>query len=59
MYDDMPLPMKRYLKHYGWSFNKAACMYAVSRMWRKDSQGKKTRIKVVEKAQVDELLKKQ
>ena len=33
-------------------------MYAVSRMWRKDSQGKKIRIKVLDKSQVDELLKK-
>lgn len=58
VYDDMPQPMKRYLKHFGWRFNKAACMYAIGRMWRKDSQGKKTRIKTVGKEQVDEMLKR-
>ena len=58
IYDEMPRPMKRYLSHFGWRFNKAACMYAISRMWRKDSQGKKTRIKVVGKEQVDEMLKR-
>lgn len=58
VYDDMPQPMKRYLKHFGWRFNKAACMYAIGMMWRKDSQGKKVRIKIEDKAAVDEKLKK-
>lgn len=58
IYDEMPKPMKKYLSNFGWHFNKAACMDAVSAMWRKDNNGKKIRIKVLEKDQVDEMLKK-
>ena len=58
LFDDMPRPLKMYLKNFGWHFNKAACMYAVSMMWKKDGQGKRIRIKWIGKEQVDELLKK-
>lgn len=58
LYEDMPQPMKRYISHYGWSFNKAACRDAVSMMWKKDSTGKKQRIEFKDKEQIDELLKK-
>lgn len=58
IYDDMPKPMKRYLSHFGWHFNKAACMDAVSMMYKKDVLGKKVRIQAKTKAEVDELLKK-
>jgi hypothetical protein len=58
VYDDMPAAMKRYLRYYGWHFSKAACMYAISRMWKKNSDGKKERHKAVSKEQVDEVLKR-
>lgn len=58
IYDDMPKPMKRYLSHFGWHFNKAACEDAVSGMFKEDSNGKKTRIPWRTKEQVDEILKK-
>lgn len=51
--------MKRYLKNYGWHFNKAACEFAVSLMKKKDaSTGKLKAITPISKEQVDELLKR-
>lgn len=58
IYDDMPKPMKRYLSHFGWHFNKSLCEEAVSMMYKTDSTGKKTKITLKTKEQVDELLKK-
>lgn len=58
IYDDMPKAMKRYLSHYGWHFNKAACMDAVSRMYKRNTLGKKVRTQFKGKKEVDELLKK-
>ena len=58
IYDEMPAPMKRYIKHFGWSFNLAACKYAVSKMWKEDSNGKKIKIDFKSKEQVYEILKK-
>lgn len=49
--------MKRYLKHYGWSFNKKMCDFAVSLMKFKSDSGKMERIKPMTKEVVDELLK--
>ena len=58
IYDEMPKPMKRYLSNYGWNFNKAACEYAVSKMWKEDAQGNKKKIEQKTKEQVYELLRK-
>lgn len=58
IYDEMPRPMKRYLAHFGWHFNKAACIYAISKMWKEDANGKKYKIEVRSKEQIDDFLKK-
>ena len=58
IYDEMPKPMKRYLSHFGWHFNKAACMDAVSMMYKKDVLGKKIRTQFKPKKEVDEMLSK-
>lgn len=58
IYDEMPKPMKRYLAHFGWNFNLAACKYAVSKMWKEDAQGKKVKIEFKTKEYVYEILKK-
>lgn len=58
IYDEMPKPMKRYLSHFGWRFNKALCEEAVSRMYKTDSNGKKTKVPVKTKEQVDDILKR-
>lgn len=58
IYDEMPKPMKRYLSHFGWNFNKTACQYAVSKMWKTDQQGKKIKVDFRQKEQVEEILKK-
>lgn len=50
--------MKRYLSHFGWSFNKKACEYAVSKMYKEDSQGKKIKIELRPKEYVYDLLKR-
>lgn len=50
----MPKPMKRYLAHYGWHFNKAASDFAAKHM-KKDGDMK---IAPYEKNQVEELLEK-
>lgn len=58
IYDEMPKAMKRYLSHIGWHFNKAACEDAVSAMYKEDSNGKKVKIPMKTKEQVEEVLKK-
>lgn len=58
IYDEMPKPMKRYLSHFGWNFNASACKYAVSKMWKEDSNGNKKKIEFRPKEQVYEMLKK-
>ena len=55
-YDDRPLAMKRYLKHYGWHFNKAMYEYAASLMFKKGKDGKEERVEPYTKQQIDELL---
>ena len=50
IYDDRPTSMKRYLKYYGWHFNKELCDFAVSKM----KHGKQP----YTKEKVDELLSK-
>ena len=50
--------MKRYIKHFGWNFNKKAFQYAVSKMFKEDANGKKTKIELKSKEAVEEILKK-
>lgn len=54
--DDYPEPMKRYLSYYGWHFNKKAYEYAASLMWKEDTNGKKVKVAMLTKADVDNLL---
>jgi hypothetical protein len=57
IYDDMPQAMKRYVSHYGWNFNKKACMYAVKRMRKENpSTKKKEHIIPTTKEQLEEML---
>ena len=58
IYDEMPSAMKRYLKHFGWNFNKKAFQYAVSKMYKEDANGKKSKIEPKSKEAVEEILKK-
>lgn len=50
-YDDMPKYMRKYLQNYGWHFNKALCLYAVSLM-RKNNEV----LQPVSKDIIDEIL---
>lgn len=54
--DDFPRPMRRYLKYYGWHFNRKAYEYAASLMWKEDN-GKKQRVPVMTKEETDTLLR--
>jgi hypothetical protein len=58
IYDEMPSAMKRYIKHFGWNFNKKAFQYAVSKMFKEDSNGKRIKIEPKSKEAVEEILKK-
>ena len=59
MYDEIPDEMRRYLKQYGWHFNKKACEFAVSLMRKKNTTtGKIDRVEIMTKEQVDDLLAK-
>lgn len=55
---DMPWCMKSYLRHNGWHFTKDACEFAVSRMKKKNSQGKQEQVKPMSKEEVDEMLRR-
>lgn len=57
-YDDIPRPMRRYLREYGPHFNKALYEFAVSKMFREHEAGGEERMMPVEKDKVKELLKK-
>lgn len=59
IYDEIPDEMRRYLKQYGWHFNKKACEFAVSLMRKKNTTtGKLDRVEIMTKEQVDALLAK-
>jgi hypothetical protein len=51
LYDEIPLAMRKYLRHNGWHFNKALCNFAVSLMKK---NGKK--LDPISKENVDKLL---
>ena len=40
MYDDIPRPMKRYLRENGPHFNKELYEFAVSKMYKENDNGK-------------------
>ena len=50
--------MEEYLSHNGWHFNKKMCEWAVSKMYKTNSLGKREYITPYTKDQVDELLNK-
>jgi len=54
--DDYPEEMKRYLRYYGWHFNKAAYEFAASLMWKEDANGKKSKVQPLTKEDVDNML---
>ena len=54
--DDYPEEMKRYLRYYGWHFNKAAYEFAASLMWKEDANGKKVKVDTLTKEDVDNML---
>lgn len=59
MYDEIPDEMRRYLKQYGWHFNRKACEFAVSLMRKKNATtGNLDRVEMMSKEQVDALLTK-
>lgn len=55
--DDFPRPMRRYLRYYGWHFNKKAYEFAAKRMWKESPDGKKMKVEPMTRQQVDDLLK--
>lgn len=55
---DMPQDMKKYLQNYNYHFNHKLYKFAVSKMYKKDSNGKMEKIEPVEKDKVQEVLKK-
>lgn len=58
-YMDLPQDMKRYIKHFGFHFNKKLYEYAVSLMRKKVKGSEKTEpMKPIEKSKFDEILSK-
>lgn len=55
---DMPQDMKKYLQNYNYHFNHKLYKFAVSKMYKKDSNDKMVKIEPVEKEKVQEILKK-
>lgn len=55
---EIPQDMRKYLQNYGYHFNGKIYRWAVSQMYKKDKDGKKTKIEPIEKEKVDELFKK-
>lgn len=56
--DSFPSGMEEYLAQYGWHFSKKMFEWVTSNMYKKDASGKKIRIQVLSKENVDELLKR-
>ena len=55
---DAPEDMKKYLQNYGYHFNHKMYKFAVSKMYKKNRDGKEEKIEPIEKEKVDEMLKK-
>lgn len=59
LYEKRPPEMDDYLSHYGWTFNRKACVAAVRMMKRKNpTTGKDEPIEMKSKEEVEEFLKK-
>ena len=56
--EKFPSGMEEYLSQYGWHFSKKMCEYATSKMYKRDSSGKKSYIYPWSKESVDNLLYK-
>lgn len=56
--DQFPSGMEEYLAQNGWHFSKKMFEYASDRMYKKEPSGRKTKLVVLTKEMVDELLKK-
>ena len=54
---DMPEDMKKYLKNYGYHFNRKIYKFAVSKMFKKGKEGKEEKVEPIEKEKVYEILK--
>jgi hypothetical protein len=55
-YDVRPASMVNYLRYYGMHFTKKMCDFAISKMFKRDSSGKKEFIKPITKESLDKLL---
>lgn len=58
MYGAMPSGKREYLMNYGEHFSKAACMFAIKQMRKRNPNGEEEEVKPVSIEEVDELLKK-
>lgn len=55
-YETMPKDLAIYMSHNGPHFNKEACLFAVSNMYKEDSEGNEQEIVPFSKAEVDKIL---
>lgn len=55
--DEFPEGMRRYLDFYGWHFNKASFEFAASLMFKKDDNGKRVKVEVLRREDIDTVLK--
>lgn len=58
LWEDMPEDMKKYIKNYGFHFTCKIYRFAVSKMFKKNKEGKEEKIEPIERDKVMELLKK-
>ena len=56
--DRFPSGMEEYLAHNGWHFSKKMFEWVASRMYKKDPNGRQTKVQTISKENVDELLKR-
>ena len=56
--DSFPSGMEEYFAKYGWHFSKKMFEWVTSNMYKTDPSGRKIPISVIQKEEVDELLKK-
>lgn len=57
-YEIIPEDLLIYMSHHGPHFNKKACEFAVSKMYKEDENGKENYISPVEKNDIDMLMAK-
>ena len=55
--DKMPSGMEEYLSQNGWHFNKKLCEWAISNMWKLNSDGKKEHISITPKEEIKNTVK--